>query len=1157
MTPDRRYSSNGNIVVVDDTPANLHLLAEILSDRGYQVRPAPNGKLALRAVRSSLPDLILLDIMMPELDGYEVCKQLKADALTRDVPVIFISALGEVLDKVKAFEIGGVDYITKPFQEKEVVARIENQLRSCRLQKQLIEQNSQLKQEIRDRTSAEAKLQDFSDHLKQLNRLTTTKYKSFEDLCADYLRTGGDILSLPAGIISHIDGNNYTVNFIESSWKFLKPSQMFKLGDTYCNEAVNERETIAYDRVGEISKLRDRFLYKAWKIESYIGTPIWVKGEIYGTLSFLSTDARPQKFEANETKIVELMAQSLGKYIGDLQTEIKRQQAEAALRISEERLQLALEGSNLGLWDWNVATNEMYLSTRWKRMLGYEDREIEGSVSFWERLLNPEDLPIVWEEIGRHLEGETPFFKVEFRMLTKAGEWMWILSHGKVCDRDKFGKPLRMTGTHADISARKQAEKELKEAKEAAEVANQAKSEFLASMSHEIRTPMNGVLGMTELLLKTPLNAQQTDFLQTLKTSGENLLTIINDILDFSKLEAGEMRIESHEFSLSNCLENIVDLLAIPANEKGLELTVLIDSDVPRNLIGDDSRLRQVIANLLGNAIKFTDRGEAIVRVTEERSNEPLEVPVDLDQLNELARGDVEFQIDLLQTFMEDAPTYLAELKEAIAAEDWVGLASKAHQLKGASAVVAIKIMPDVAAQLETCAKEGCLEGAIELAAELELALERVRAFVNELSGVTDPAGLTRDKERQKDDSNRQTKLRFAIIDTGIGIAPTQQKKLFQPFSQVDGSTTRNYGGTGLGLAICKQLVALMDGEIGVESTVGKGSTFWFTARFSKAAEQPDRCESLVGKTLLVVDKNPTTCKAVRLLATVWGMQVVEVSAGQLAADGWLTAGLKQPIDAILIDSQVLQTQGKFLRDFKHLQSRSAGGPRLILMKAVAKDGHSAMDECNSPQNLLNLWFDDYLVKPIQESRLLKTLLRVLVETHPRKSNRSPHQPINHQSINYQSFILNHQSPAPLKILLVEDTLINQKVVLNQLAVLGYQADCVQNGQEFLDKIAKASYDIVLMDCQMPVLDGYQATKALRQLEGSDTPTARSRDPDFGASAQSNATPRSRERHLVVIGLTAHAMKGDREKCLAAGMDDYLSKPVMLEDLQAVLLQYC
>jgi len=293
-----------------------------------------------------------------------------------------------------------------------------------------------------------------------------------------------------------------------------------------------------------------------------------------------------------------------------------RKRAAEALRVSEERLQLALEASNLGIWDWNIATNEIYLSPQWKQMLGYEINEIENSISFWERLLHPDDLMEAWNEIGAHLDGETSFYKVEFRMRAKSGEWKWILSHGRVFERDASGNPLRMTGTHEDITERKRAEAELQKAKETAEVANRAKSEFLATMSHELRTPLNAILGFTQMMTgDSSLRIEQQENLGIIHRSGEHLLALINDVLEMSKIEAGRIVLKETPIDFHRLLNSLEEMLQLKAKSEGLQLIFEQDPDIPRYVQTDESKLRQVLINLLGNAIKFTQQGSIILRV--------------------------------------------------------------------------------------------------------------------------------------------------------------------------------------------------------------------------------------------------------------------------------------------------------------------------------------------------------------------------------------------------------------------------------------------------------------------------------------------------------------------------------------------------------------
>ena len=839
----------------------------------------------------------------------------------------------------------------------------------------------------------------------------------------------------------------------------------------------------------------------------------------------------------------------------------ERKRAEEALRDSEERWQFALEGSGDGVSDWNAKTNKVYFSRQWKVMLGFEEHEIGDTLNEWTKRIHPEDRERVLGDIGRFLREESPVYLSDHRLRCKDGSYKWILSRGKIVSRTQEGIPLRVIGTHTDITERKQVEEALRlhneevgrerrnlelifdsvqvglllvdvegvvrrandnfgqlvgrpveeilgcrpgealscanlyltrqrcgdtphcqtcpirallrrvlqeglsvwgvevnkeiardgerrslwlnlngnpleidgrrnvllsviditsrkslelslaKAKEEAEAASRAKSEFLANMSHEIRTPMNGVIGMSGLLLDTELAPKQRQYAQIVRSSGESLLSLINDILDFSKIEARKLELETIDFDLRTTLEDVAEMLAVRAQEKGLEMVCMVAPEVPAWLRGDPGRLRQIIINLGANAVKFTHRG-----------------------------------------------------------------------------------------------------------------------------GVTIQARLAAE-------NGLRATVRFSVTDTGIGIPKDKLSILFTPFTQVDGSTTRKYGGSGLGLAISKQLVELMGGQIGVESEENKGSTFWFTALFEKQpAAQAHRLQpvaDLKGLKALVVDDHDANRLLVTRLLTSWGCRFAEAADGKSALVMLVQAARDgDPFQVALLDNLMPGMYGPELgRMIK--EDPEIRDTRLIMMTSLAQRGDAA--------RLEQIGFSGYLTKPLRQFHLRECLALVMGQ------ERSPAAKTVTPLVTRHT--ISEARKRRVQILLAEDNSTNQMVSLEILEKLGYRADAVADGKEAINALQKLSYDLVLMDCEMPKLDGFEATRIIRSWKlGNGERTAT----DEGATGKGDAgvqvsTSRYRASSIPIIALTAYAMKGDRERCLEAGMNDYLSKPIQPEELSRTL----
>jgi len=675
---------------------------------------------------------------------------------------------------------------------------------------------------------------------------------------------------------------------------------------------------------------------------------------------------------------------------------------EDALRESEERFRGTFENAAVGITHCDAQGRFLRVNEKYCEIVGYSREELLNRAI--KDQSHPDDLAATLEKYNPLIRGELSSYMEEKRDIRKDGSVVWI--HISVSlQRDAQGAPLHTICIVQDISVRKRLEEELRHAMEAAESANRAKDEFLANVSHEIRTPMNAILGMTDLVLGTSLSDDQRQSLRTVKAAADNLLSILNDLLDFSKIEAGKLELDPADFGLRTALGDTLRTLAMRAHKKGLELVSHVQPDVPDALVGDAGRLRQALLNLVGNAIKFTEEGEVVVRVARGEGRGASEEP-------------------------------------------------KSEPPSPESSSVTPRPSPLVA-------------------------------------------------------------LTFAVSDTGIGIPPEKQEKIFRAFEQEDTSTTRKYGGTGLGLTIAARLVALMGGTISVDSEPGRGSTFAFTAQFGHQSHPPQQNAAgppiqLYNLPVLIIDDNATNRHILQEWLRSWQMEPVAVGDGVAAMDTlWDAATRGRPYPLVLLDARMPDTDGLVLAA-KIRKRPELSATRIILL--------TSGDMPSNLTRLRELRIDAHLLKPAQQDELLETIYQVM--NRVRGSAPSPAQ-CAPTALTPETV----PALAPLNILVAEDNDFNAQLLEQLLVRRGHRVRLASDGRKALSLAEDGAFDLLLLDVHMPELDGFQVIQAIRERE------------------------RSAGGHLPVVALTARSRKEDRERCLAAGMDDFLAKPIQAPDL--------
>ncbi len=1153
------------ILVVDDEEIAREYVKMALDKNTYEVIAAASGVDAL-VILEEHPDIdvILLDVMMPGLNGFEVLNVIKTNPTLAGIKVIIMTAMAQTKDKIMAFSRGASDYVVKPFDRFEMLARIEIQMRLKRTEEDLrsyqdkLEQKveartTELRQEIDRRTRSEAALRQSEERFAKafratpdsiiLSSLADGRYLEINDsfirntgysreeiightstelgIWADpsdrerfvqliykygfvrnfearhQTKSGGIGVSLISAEIIEFDGQSCLLSVSRDITDRKRAEEILQMAYETLEERVEERTAALkaanaqlQQEMAERQRTEQKLQQLAMAIESSADAIFITNAEAiieYVNPAFTQITGWPAAEAIGQPISILRSGHMSADFFANIWDTLKRGEVWRGRILNQRKqtLSLPVMGQPAPTPDlfWTQSTNTSIRDAEGK-MLGYVaiQRDITNLVEQEQRQAFERESALAKAIIARILQEQRPLaerfedvlaylmmmrgLQVEpksgvflrpqhanhLEMFSLQGQFSYPLAcqenplllgtclcgyaaaSGELLISDDcftdhrhthhyegmtqhghyivplvhateirgvlflYTEPypsrepvrlemLRQVGELMGLAlANEQVKQELEHAREVAEAAAQAKSSFLANMSHEIRTPLNAIIGMTNLLLDTPLNLEQADFVDTVRSSGDALLTVINDILDFSKIEAGHLEMEEHPFDLRTCIEEALDLSAPKVLDKQLDLMYIIANDVPPTLVGDDARLRQVLVNLISNAVKFTPQGEVVVTV----KNEP-------------------------------AP-------------------------------------PNT-------------------------------------------------------NTGHICRLHFAVRDTGIGIPQDRLNRLFLAFSQVDASTTRQYGGTGLGLAISKNLVELMGGTIWVESEAGRGSTFHFTIHVQIHPHQlptavAEPTEYLTGKRVLLVDDNQTNRLILTLQTEAWGMLVESVADGRAAL-----ARLQQEpaFDLAILDMQMPEMDGLTLAQKIHESIGERAFP-LVLLSSLGY----RLPEAEKWGILAQL------AKPLKPHQLYLALNNLFATTPATSSMlHRLHRP---SPMAYREMAQEH----PLRILLAEDNMTNQKVALRLLERFGYRADVAANGEEVLTALQRQVYDVVLMDVQMPEMDGPTTTRRIQ------------------AEWSKEARPR-------IIALTANALSGHREEYLAVGMDDYLSKPVQIEALAQAL----